>query len=89
MCPVCGLSFITRKVCSLSDIGKRRLWILQLQQQLKVVNSLLDVLCPVLVPVTTHVFNRVALAEVELVSLDELNGLNSEVLVVTPADLLL
>ena len=39
-------------------------------------DRLLNVLGPVLVPVPAYVFDRIAFAEVELVALDELNGLD-------------
>ena len=51
-------------------------------------NGFLYVLPSVLVPVATHVFNRVALAEVQLVSLDEFNGLDLQPLVVASSYLM-
>lgn len=63
--------------------------IFQLQQQSKVVDSLLNVLCPVLFPMPADILDYVALAKIQLVALDKLNGLNFKRLVMASRNLMI
>jgi len=63
--------------------------IFQLQQQSKVVDSLLDIFCPVLVPMPANILDYVALAKIQLVALDKLNGLNFKSLIMASRNLVI